>query len=85
MTKNKKIKKRLVQVQLVRALREQRARMCGWQRDKVGQNVPAMGERGGPECRRQDQPLRNTSVPLSSAHRHTPKGIEGGEKKGGGG
>lgn len=62
-------------------LREGKGLICvAGQRTKWDRTCPPW-ERGGPECLRQDQPLRNTSVPLSSTHRHTPKGIEWGEKK----
>ncbi|KAI9541147.1 hypothetical protein NQZ68_033607, partial [Dissostichus eleginoides] len=43
--------------------------------DKVQHDMFPVGER-------QDQPLRNTSVPLFSTHGHTPKGIERGVEEG---
>lgn len=44
---------------------------------KSNASCPPTGERW-PHCIRQDQLLRNTSVPLLSTHGHKPKGIERG-------
>lgn len=49
--------------------------------DKVQHNMFPVGERW-PHCIRQDQPLRDTSVPLFQTHGHTPKGIAKGKRTG---
>lgn len=54
---------------------------CEAHGDKVRHNMFPVGERW-PHCIRQDQPLRNTSVPLFWTHGHTPKGIERGVEGG---